>query len=98
MLHQSNGPVRAFPPTVHLQILQCRWDECPSEGRAQGATLVTAQLTPVGDASYLVGAGELTDPCFGLFTFRITTASSQRDVFVTFQDKSVLFSSFSTVL
>ncbi len=61
---------------------------------AQGATLVTAQLTPVADASYLVGAGELTDPCFGLFTFRITTANSQRDVFVTFQDKSVLFSSF----
>jgi len=65
---------------------------------AQGATLVTAQLTPVADAAYLVGAGELTDPCFGLFTFRVITANSQRDVFVTFQDKSVLFSSFSTVL
>ncbi len=65
---------------------------------ALGATLLQAQLTPVADAAYLVGTGELTDPCFGLFTFRLTTANSQRDVFVTFQDRSVLFSSFSTSL
>jgi len=61
-------------------------------------TILQSQLTPVADAAYLVGAGELTDPCFGLFTFHVTTANSQRDVFVTFQNRSVLFSSFSTSL
>jgi len=65
---------------------------------ALGVPLLQAQLTPVADAAYLVGTGELTDPCFGLFTFRVTTANSQRDVFVTFQGRSVLFSSFSTSL
>jgi hypothetical protein len=65
---------------------------------ALGVTILQAQLTPVADAAYLVGAGELSDPCFGLFTFRVVTANSQRDVFVTFQDRSVLFSSFSASL
>jgi hypothetical protein len=63
-----------------------------------GATILQAQLIPVADAAYLVGPNELSDSCFGLFTFRVTTANSQRDVFVTFQDRSVLFSSFSTSL
>ena len=36
-------------------------------------------------------------PCVSR-TFRVTTANSQRDVFVAFQDRSVLFSSFSTSL
>ena len=65
---------------------------------AQGATILQSQLIPVADASYLVGPNELSDSCFGLFTFRVTTANSQRDVFVTFQNRSVLFSSFSTPL
>lgn len=63
-----------------------------------GATIVQTSLTPVADAAYLFGAGELTDPCFGLFTFRITTANSQQDVFVTFVDHALLFSSFTEVL
>jgi hypothetical protein len=65
---------------------------------SQGNTLVQATLTPVADASYLVGAGELQDPCNGLFTFRVTTASSQEDVFVTFLDRAMLFSSFTANL
>jgi hypothetical protein len=66
---------------------------------AQGNTLVQATLTPVADTSYLYGsAGELADPCFGLFTFRVTTASVQQDVFVTFLDRALLFSSFSANL
>jgi len=52
----------------------------------------------VADASYLVGAGELEDPCNGLFTFRVSTANSQQDVFVTFMDRAVLFSSFTARL
>jgi hypothetical protein len=65
---------------------------------AQGSTLVQATLTPVADAAYLVGSGGLQDPCNGLFTFRVSTASSQQDVFVTFMDRAVLFSSFTANL
>ena len=60
--------------------------------------LVQATLTPVADADYLYGTEELQDPCFGLFTFRVTTATSQRDVFVTFMDRAILFSSFKGTL
>lgn len=62
---------------------------------AQGTTIVQATLTPVADTAYLYGsAGELQNPCYGLFTFRLTTAGSQQDVFVTFMDRALLFSSF----
>jgi hypothetical protein len=65
----------------------------------QGNTIVQATLTPVADAPYLYGsAGELHDPCYGLFTFRVTTAGIQQDVFVAFMDKSMLFASFSASL
>jgi len=62
---------------------------------AEGNVMLQATLTPMADAQYLYGsAGELQDPCYGLFTFRVITASSQQDVFLTFMDRSVLFSSF----
>src|ERR1700730_107280 len=65
----------------------------------QGNTIVQAVLTPVADTSYLYGsAGELQDPCYGVFTFRVTTASSQHDVVVTFMDRAMLFSSFKANL
>jgi hypothetical protein len=65
----------------------------------QGNTIVQATLTPVADASYLYGSnGELQDPCWGVFTFRVTTASSQQDVFVTFMGNALLFSSFQANL
>jgi hypothetical protein len=64
----------------------------------QGNTLLQAALIPVANVSYLVGTGELQDPCYGLFTFRVTTASSQQDVFVTFLGRAVLFSSFTAHL
>jgi hypothetical protein len=66
---------------------------------SQGTTVIQTTLTPVADTSYLYGSGgQLTDPCYGLFTFRITTGNSQQDVFVTFVDRAVLFSSFKTAL
>jgi hypothetical protein len=65
---------------------------------SHGGKLVQATLTPVADASYLVGTGELQDPCNGLFTFRVSTANSQQDVFVTFMGRAVLFSSFTANL
>jgi hypothetical protein len=52
---------------------------------AQNNILAHGTLAPVADTSYLYGAsGQLTDPCFGLFTFRVTTANLQQDVFMTF--------------
>jgi len=69
---------------------------------AQGNTLVP--LTPliaIADTTYLYGSiGQLQDPCWGLFTFRLTdvNAGTQQDVFVTFMDRSILFSSFKTRL
>jgi hypothetical protein len=66
---------------------------------AQGNQMVQATLTPVANVSYLYGSsGELADPCYGLFTFRVTTASSQQDVFVTFMGQAMLFSSFTANL
>src|SRR5206468_1527851 len=52
---------------------------------AQGNTFIQTTLIPVSNVSYLYGSsGELTSPCNGLFTFRISTTNSQQDVFVTF--------------
>jgi hypothetical protein len=66
---------------------------------AQNHTLMQAALTPVADASYLYGSpGQLADPCNGLFTFRISTANSQQDVFVSLMGRAVLFSSFTAAL
>ena len=64
-----------------------------------GNTVMQGTLTPVADTSYLYGSGgELQDPCNGIFTFRITGANMQQDVFVTFMDRALLFSSFSANL
>jgi hypothetical protein len=66
---------------------------------AQNTVLAQGTLAPVADTSYLYGSsGELTDPCFGLFTFRVSTPTSQQDVFVTFQGRAALFSYFTTAL
>jgi hypothetical protein len=66
---------------------------------AQGNPLAQGTLTPVADVSYLYGtAGQLSDPCYGLFTLRLTTATSQQDVFVSFLGQAMLFSSFTANL
>ena len=62
---------------------------------ASGVALAAGTLTPVADVSYLVGPGELADPCYGLFTFRVTTEATQEDVFVSFQGRAALFASFT---
>jgi len=62
---------------------------------AQSNVLLNAPLTPVADAPYLYGsAGELADPCYGLFTFRVYHGNEPQDVFATFLNGAVLFSSF----
>lgn len=64
---------------------------------AQGNQIAQGTVAPVADTAYmyLPDNSELQDPCFGVFTFRVTTASSQQDVFVTFMDRAMLFASFS---
>ncbi len=65
---------------------------------SSGGTMAQGTLAAVADTSYLYGsAGELQNPCFGLFTFRVTTATTQQDVFVTFQNQAVLFSSYKSL-
>ena len=62
---------------------------------AKGDLMLQATITPVADAQYLYGSqSQLQDPCYGVFTFRVITASYQQDVFLSFMDRSVLFSSF----
>jgi hypothetical protein len=66
---------------------------------SQGNTAIQTQLTAVADTPYLYGSpGQLSDPCYGLFTFRISTQNSQQDVFVTFLDRAVIFASLTTPL
>jgi hypothetical protein len=63
----------------------------------QGNQMAQGTLTAVADTPYLYqsGGSELQDPCYGLFTFRVSNSSTQQDVFVSFMDKAVLFASFT---
>lgn len=62
-------------------------------------TLASGTLAAVADTPSLYGAvGQLGDPCNGLFTFQTTTTGAQQDVFLTFVNGAVLFSSFATAL
>jgi hypothetical protein len=68
---------------------------------ASGNPMAQGTLTPVASVSYLYASdgSELQDPCNGVFTLRITAAGvSQQDVFVSFMDKAMLFSSFTANL
>jgi len=57
---------------------------------------LSLRCNPVADTSYLYGPGELGDPCNRLFTF--ITSGFQQDVFVTFMERALLFSSFRATL
>jgi hypothetical protein len=63
---------------------------------ANGTTVAQGVLTPLSQVSSIVGAGELVDPCPGVFTFKSTTSSSDQSVFVVFQGSNILFASFTT--
>lgn len=66
---------------------------------SSGNIMAQGTLAAVADTSYLYSAagGELADPCFGLFTFRVATGTTQQDVFVTFLNNAVLFSSYKAL-
>jgi hypothetical protein len=67
---------------------------------SQSATMATGTLAAVADTSYIYDgtSNTLSDPLYGVFTFRAATANSQQDVFATFQGNAVIFSSFQTAL
>ncbi len=66
---------------------------------ASGNTMATGTLIPVASVGYLYGsAGELSDPCNGLFTFQVSSNGAQQQVFVAFMGQAMLFSSFSANL
>ena len=63
-------------------------------------TLATGTVAAVADTPYIYDgtANTLPDPCFGMFTFRMSSGGVQQDVFATFQGNAVIFSSFQTGL
>jgi hypothetical protein len=67
---------------------------------SQNHTLATGTLAAVADTPYLYDgtANQLTDPCYGMFTFRMSTGGVQQDVFVSFLGSAAVFSSFQTAL
>jgi len=67
---------------------------------SQGNTIATGTLAAIADTPYIYDgtSNTLSDPLYGMFTFRTSTANSQQDVFVTFQGNAVIFASFQTGL
>jgi hypothetical protein len=63
-----------------------------------GGPAFTGTLAPVSTVAYLNGPGGLTDPCPGLFTVRLISATSQTDIFVTFQGNAMFVATFSGTL
>ena len=65
-----------------------------------GTTMASGTLAAIADTPYIYDgtANTLSDPLYGMFTFRTATASLQQDVFVTFEGNAVIFSSFDTGL
>lgn len=66
---------------------------------SQGNTIATGTVAAIADTPYIYDgtANTLSDPLYGMFTFR-TMDTSEQDVFVTFQGNAVIFSSFKTAL
>lgn len=67
---------------------------------SQGNTMASGTLAPIADTSYIYDgtSNTVSDPLYGVFTFRTSTSNAQQDVFVTFQGNAVIFSSFQTGL
>jgi hypothetical protein len=68
---------------------------------AQGNLVVQGTLAAIANTPYLYlpDLSELQDPCYGVFTFRITTPNlTQQDVFVALMGQSMLFASFTANL
>ena len=67
---------------------------------SQNQVMASGTLAPIADTTSIYDgtANTLPDPLYGMFTFRSVGAGAQQDVFVSFQNGAVIFSSFQTVL
>ncbi|HTS38380.1 MAG TPA: hypothetical protein VMH04_22085 [Candidatus Solibacter sp.] len=61
--------------------------------------MASGTLQAIADTSYIYDGTQntLSDPLYGMFTFR-TSGSVQQDVFVTFESGAIIFSSFQTAM
>jgi hypothetical protein len=67
---------------------------------SQQVVLASGTLAAIADTPYIYDgtANTLSDPCHGMFTFRMATGGVQQDVFVSFEGNAVIFASFQTAL
>ena len=95
----QNNQESGTPSLGHASIAVDASGNVTMTDKQSNAVLLTGALSAVADTSYLYDGSqnELADPCYGLFTFRIMHGSQPQDVFVTFLNNSMLFSSFSPV-
>lgn len=102
----GNGNIETGTPQLGQAILTIDASAGLTITDTQGNTLLSkVSLTPVADASYLYNASVpynpsnptgLADPCYGLFTYRLSNGDGpQQDVFATFVNGAILFSSFT---
>jgi hypothetical protein len=95
----GQGNVESGTPSLGNATLTVGTNGTVTLQDSQNTVLATGTMAAVADTPYLYGSsGELADPCFGLFTIRMTTASSQQDFFITFQGRAAIFSSFTGAL
>ena len=94
----NQGDVESGSPSFDHGSLILSSDGKVTITNSHKQVLAEGMLVPVADVPELYNGGifSLGDPCFGLFTFRATTPTSQQDVYVGFQGKSVAFASFKT--
>jgi len=96
----GQGNVETGTPTEGKATITISAGGAVSITDSQNNTLASGTLAAIADTAYLYDgtSNKLTDPLYGMFTFRISSASSQQDVFVSFQGNAIVFSSFQTGL
>jgi hypothetical protein len=97
----GQGNVESGTPSLANATLTVTSGGIVTVSDSSGNQIVQGTLNPIANTSYMYNQdlSELQDPCYGLFTFRITTPSvSQQDLFVTFMGQAMLFASFTANL
>ena len=94
------GNVELGNPSLGSATVTITWTGVLTMMDSQKNVLATGTLTPIASASYLYDgtSNELSSPCNGLFTVRMTTTNSRQDVLHGFQGNTVIFSSYATAL
>ncbi len=98
-VQQNNSGVETGTPTFGNATITISATGALTMTDPAGTTITAGTLAPVSSASYLYGsAGELVDPCWGMFTYRVTKAATQSDFFISFVNGAVVFSWFKAPL